>query len=111
MLIPLSSCSLLHSLGLYQHPDVHNGVSRAVCVAFRTERTMSSPPVPLALLTPLSSSPIFRLVWPRLINWPDVLRKARAEIDEVCDEETMPTFADWDRLRYIRMGMSLVGAS
>lgn len=36
-----------------------------------------------------------------------MFRRARAEIDEVCDEETMPTFADWDRMRYIRMGMSL----
>lgn len=39
-----------------------------------------------------------------LINWPHVLQKARSEIDSVCDEDTLPSFKDWDSLRYVRMG-------
>lgn len=38
-----------------------------------------------------------------MLNYPNVMRKAQNEIDEVVGRDRIPTFADADSLPYIRV--------
>ncbi|KAI9777088.1 MAG: hypothetical protein M1816_004914 [Peltula sp. TS41687] len=38
-----------------------------------------------------------------MIKWPEVQRKAQAEIDSVVREDRSPVWSDWAQLRYVRM--------
>jgi cytochrome P450 len=37
-----------------------------------------------------------------MITYPDVMRKAQAQLDEVVGSDRIPTLDDWDRLPYLR---------
>ena len=37
-----------------------------------------------------------------MVNYPDVMHKAQAQLDKVVGRERLPTFDDWDNLPYIR---------
>lgn len=40
--------------------------------------------------------------WLAIVAFPEVQKKAQAELDEVVGRHRLPTFADYDRLPYIR---------